>query len=134
MNQRTPQNRTHPEYLPWRSKRMVSRETRRMQGGALASSTAVAFCNTRKRCRCVCRGNPCGCPLNGADGVQLISPLFAYALRLFAICCPLLSHASVAFCITLERGHLPAPSSARQAGLALDALFLVLLRHGAGQN
>ena len=80
MNQRTPQNRTHPEYLPWRSKRMVSRETRRMQGGALASSTAVAFCNTRKRCRCVCRGNPCGCPLYGADGVQMKSPLFALCL------------------------------------------------------
>ena len=77
MNQRTPQNRPHPEYLPWRSKRMVSRETRRMQGGALASSTAVAFATPE-------------------------SAVVAFVGATLVV--------------------------------ALDALFLVLLRHGAGQN
>ena len=87
MNQGAPQNLPLPKYSLWRSKRMVSRETRRIVSGAHASSTAVAFCNTRKRCRCVCRGNPCGCPLYGADGVQMKSPLFALCLT--ADCHPL---------------------------------------------
>ena len=44
------------------------------------------------------------------------------------------SSAAVGFCATWERGHLPAPSSARQAGPALVALLPFLPRHGADVN
>ena len=134
MNQGAPQNLPLPKYSLWRSKRMVSRETRRIVSGALASSTAVAFCNTRKRCRCVCRGNPCGCPLYGADGVQMKSPLFALCLTadchslpaVFPRRCRILQHPGARASCPRRALSDPATSRRRREQIGLFAVRRVL--------